>query len=290
MSIAAKKRALCGCSRMPAVYNSNPMLRDKLLHHDPVDGFRWRSHEITRVEGFSDAVFGFAVTLLIVSLEVPHTSSELLATMRGFGSFVITFLMLAGLWYSQFTFFRRYGLEDRVTVVLNLVLLFMVLFFVYPLKFLFNVILTDPRMKQTIATAHGLERVVLPEHKPLIFAIFGAGFAGVMVVFTLLYRHAWKKREDLGLNEFEIFETEHSVRRLTVASGVGFMYFLIAGMDALPNRTKGEKQVVMIAAIVILLMLAVLMTMLVRLAHVRRKRAKEWKQRGPQPPSDAPTS
>jgi uncharacterized membrane protein len=26
--------------------------------------FRWRSHEITRIEGFSDAVFTFAVTLL----------------------------------------------------------------------------------------------------------------------------------------------------------------------------------------------------------------------------------
>jgi hypothetical protein len=266
------------------------MLRDKLMHHDPVDGFRWRSHEITRVEGFSDAVFGFAVTLLIVSLEVPHTSGELLATMRGFGAFVITFLMLAGLWYSQFTFFRRYGLEDRVTVILNLVLLFMVLFFVYPLKFLFNVILTDPRMKQTIATAHGIEMVMLPEHKPLIFAIFGAGFAGVMVVFTLLYRHAWKKRKELGLNEFEVFETEHSVRRLSVASAVGFSYFLIAGMDALPRQTKGQKILVLTAAAAILLLFGVLMTMLIRLAYQRRVRAKEWKQQSSQPPSDPTTT
>jgi low temperature requirement protein LtrA len=262
------------------------MLRDKLMHHDPVDGFRWRSHEITRVEGFSDAVFGFAVTLLIVSLEVPRTSGELLATMRGFGAFVVTFMMLAGLWYSQFTFFRRYGLEDRVTVILNLVLLFMVLFFVYPLKFLFNVMLTDPRMKQTIATAHGIEMVVLPEHRPLIFAIFGAGFAGVMVVFSLLYRHAWKKREELGLNEFEVFETEHSVRRLSVASAVGFTYFLIAGLNALPHRTKMEKNIVLGAAIAILILLGVLMTMIVRLWLARRKRANEWKQHSAQPPAD----
>jgi hypothetical protein len=269
------------------------MLRDKLMHHDPVDGFRWRSHEITRVEGFSDAVFGFAVTLLIVSLEVPRTSGELLATMRGFGAFVITFLMLAGLWYSQFTFFRRYGLEDRVTVILNLVLLFMVLFFVYPLKFLFNVILTDPRMKQTIATAHGIERVMLPEHKPLIFAIFGAGFAGVMVVFMLLYRHAWKKRVELGLNEFEIFETEHSVRRLTVAAGIGFTYFLVAGLNVLPHRTDSEQRIVAAAAIAILIVFGGLMTMLIRLAMTRRKRAKEWKQRSNQPavePTDTATS
>src|SRR5438105_14902056 len=105
------------------------------MFREPVDGFRWRSHEITRVEGFSDAVFGFALTLLIVSLEVPKTSTELLATMRGFGAFVVTFMILARLWYSQFTFFRRYALEDRVTITLNLVLLFTVLFFVSPLKF-----------------------------------------------------------------------------------------------------------------------------------------------------------
>src|SRR5437667_1133492 len=206
------------------------MLRDKLMaHHEPVDGFRWRSHETTRIEGFSDAVFGFAVTLLIVSLEVPKTSTELLQTMRGFGAFVITFLILARLWYAQFTFFRRYALEDRVTIVLNLVLLFTVLFFVYPLKFLFTNILLDPRLKQTIRTAHGIERVVLPEHRPLIFLVFGAGFAAVFLVFFLLYRHAYRQREALGLNEFEVFETEHSIRRMRVATVIGFAYFAVAG-------------------------------------------------------------
>ena len=30
-----------------------------------------RGREVSRIEGFSDAVFGFALTLLVVSLEVP---------------------------------------------------------------------------------------------------------------------------------------------------------------------------------------------------------------------------
>src|SRR5882724_8016387 len=169
------------------------MLRDKLMAlREPMDGFRWRGHEITRIEGFSDAVFGFALTLLIVSLEVPKTSTELLETMRGFGAFVITFMILARLWYAQFTFFRRYALEDRVTVTLNLVLLFTVLFFVYPLKFLFTNMLANPLLKGTIVTPHGIEPVILPQHRPLIFLIFGAGFAAVFGVFFLLYRHAYK--------------------------------------------------------------------------------------------------
>jgi len=105
-------------------------LRDPLVKYHIVDDFRWRSREVSRIEGFSDAVFGFAVTLLIVSLEVPHTSTELLETMHSFLGFVVTFFMLASIWYSQFIFFRRYGLEDRLTVILNLALLFTVLFFV----------------------------------------------------------------------------------------------------------------------------------------------------------------
>jgi uncharacterized membrane protein len=37
------------------------------------DSIIWRGHEVTRIEAFSDAVFAFAIALLIVALEVPKT-------------------------------------------------------------------------------------------------------------------------------------------------------------------------------------------------------------------------
>ena len=93
-----------------------------------------------RIEGFADAVFGFALTLLVVSLEVPNNFDELLSTMQGFFAFALSGWLLYSVWFDHYRFFRRYGLKDNFTMNLSAVLLFVVLFYVYPLKFLFTVV------------------------------------------------------------------------------------------------------------------------------------------------------
>lgn len=75
----------------------------------PEKDFRWRGGEITRLEGFTDAVFAFAVTLLVVSLEVPHTFAELVQAMKGFAAFAICFAILVQFWYFHYKFSRRYA-------------------------------------------------------------------------------------------------------------------------------------------------------------------------------------
>lgn len=250
------------------------MLRDKLMHHAPVDGFRWRSHEVTRIEGFSDAVFGFAITLLIVSLEVPKTSTELFATMRGFGAFLATFFMLSAIWYAQYLFFRRYGLVDRVTVILNLALLFTVLFFVFPLKFLFTVLVGDPTMRHAkVMTPRGLEPVILPEHRAWIYLIYGAGFIAIFVVFTLLYRHAYKQREKLELDEFETWETQHAIRRNLVAVALGASYLGVAVMESIP---KSNDAAINVASIIIALMVAGLFVTMMKMRRKRSQVKRDW--------------
>src|SRR4051812_32471601 len=99
-------------------------------------GFRWRGEHVTRVEGFTDAVFAFAVTLLVVSLEVPKDYEGLMDVVRALPAFIICFAMLMTFWNSHFRFHRRYGMEDLLTRVLTMAVIVLVLFFVYPLKFL----------------------------------------------------------------------------------------------------------------------------------------------------------
>jgi hypothetical protein len=110
------------------------MLRSRLAQRriGGEEGFSWRGEDVLRVEGLADAVFGFALTLLVVSLEVPNTFDELIATMRGFFAFAISGWLLYSVWFDHYIFFRRYGLQDNLTLHLSSVLLFVVLFYVYP--------------------------------------------------------------------------------------------------------------------------------------------------------------
>ena len=209
------------------------MLREKLIDKRVGDNkkFRWRSHEISRIEGLSDAVFAFAVTLLVVSLEVPKTFAELIYAMRGFGAFAICFTLLFIVWFNQYKFFRRYGLQDNVTVLLNGVLLFVVLFYVYPLKFLFTLMLNrftggNGELRLPNGT---VERMVdSTDQVSVLMIIFGVGYIAVFGVFVLLYWHAYRRRSLLELNELEVFDTREDIQESALNVGIGTLSIALA--------------------------------------------------------------
>ena len=74
-----------------------------------------RRHEISRLEAFSDAVFAFALTLLVVSLDVPSCTDDLIALMAGFVPFAASFALLTWIWDEHNIFFWKYGLQDAWT-------------------------------------------------------------------------------------------------------------------------------------------------------------------------------
>jgi len=252
------------------------MLREKLIDRHSATArheFRWRSREISRLEGLSDAVFGFAITLLIVALEVPRTSGELLETMRGFVSFAITFAILYLLWYRQFTFFRRYGMEDRTTAILNGALLFMVLFFVFPLKFLFST-LTGRLLGggKIVRLPNGtLERAIQPEHITPMLTVYGLGFAAVFAIFALLHLHAYHRRQELRLTELERLDTLQALQAYTASTAIGLLtvvYVLVVGQF---DKTPYELKATLAATVVFFLVMVAIMKRRVRRKSQRQK-------------------
>jgi uncharacterized membrane protein len=201
------------------------MFRKHLIssHTSGEPGFHWRGAEVTRLEGFTDAVFAFAVTLLVVSLEVPKTFPELLVAMHGFLAFGVCFAVLANVWYQHYRFFRRYALESPWVVFLNCLLLFFVLFYVYPLKFVFTVMFDSAEISGAEARA--------------LFTIWSLGYATVFAVFALLYLHAWRFRAQLELTPLEAIRTQVSL--LDQLAMVFIALLSTALTRAMPDRYVG---------------------------------------------------
>jgi uncharacterized membrane protein len=192
------------------------------------EDFRWRGEHVSRIEAFTDAVFAFAVTLLVVSLEVPKTFDELLVDMRGFFAFAICFALLLFVWYEHYKFFRRYGLRDLPTLWLNSVLLFLVLFYVYPLKFVFTL-----WMNQLFGFSEN--EMIEASQVPLLLLIYSAGFVAIQLVFVLMYLRAYSLRGALGLGAYELSVTREEVQGylLNVAVGLASIAIAVFGGEAL---------------------------------------------------------
>jgi Endosomal/lysosomal potassium channel TMEM175 len=246
------------------------MLRAKFVENGigTEPGFHWRGNEITRFEGLSDAVFGFAVTLLIVSLEVPRTFSELLETMRGFFAFAICFVLLMLIWHQQYIFFRRYGLQDTVTIVLNSALLFVVLFYIYPLKFLFSLLInvwTGSSLE--VHLPNGTVRAVIEQFQlPTLMIIYSAGYLAIALVFALLFLHAYRRRAQLTLSPVEIFDTRWSIYNSLFSGGVSVVSILLAWL--------GGEKLFGVAGLIYPVLMMPGFTILGRLKGHRRHRVK----------------
>jgi uncharacterized membrane protein len=190
-------------------------------------GSGWRGGRATRLEALTDAVFGFSIALLIVSVEVPADFEALIDTMKGFAGFALSFAMLILVWYYHYRYFQRYCLEDGRTVLLNSVLLFVVLFYVYPLKYVFSVI------TQMLSGSFplGFDEVAV------LMAVYSAGFAAVFLIFALMYQHAYRSRDELGLDELEAVSSAQHIGDCVIMAGAGALATAIA--IALPTPWAG---------------------------------------------------
>jgi uncharacterized membrane protein len=127
-----------------------------------------------RVESFSDGVFAFAITLLVLGFQVPNLEvandsmllKALLAQLPQLIPYVTSFATIGIIWMNHHTMFHEVDHVERGTLMLNLLLLLVVSFIPYP-------------------------TAVLGRYGPLrsIAVLYGAVLTLLGVVYTSLWRH-----------------------------------------------------------------------------------------------------
>ncbi|MDN4165058.1 TMEM175 family protein [Cytophagales bacterium LB-30] len=206
------------------------MLRKNLSDHGigMNNEFRNRGEGQTRIEAFSDAIFALAITLLLISSKAPQNFQELKQFTNEIIPFAICLVLLTLIWWEHFVFFIRYGFKNRRIVVYNTLLLFIVLFYVYPLKFLtkyisllFGGIFHRPLWQKTMEMA-GVRDV------PYLMIIYGLGAAAIFLVLALMYHYAYKQREALELNAIETFDTKTSIKTNILMASIPLISCLLA--------------------------------------------------------------
>jgi hypothetical protein len=142
--------------------------------------------------------------------------------MGGFVGFAACFAVLSWIWFEHFLFFRRYGLDDGLTIVLNCVLLFVVLFYVYPLKFMFGF------LSGRFLGWGGPPPVVRVDDVTALMLVYGAGFVAIFAVFALLHVNAYRQRETLALDALAIYNTRTAIGSHLISVTVGAIAMLLA--------------------------------------------------------------
>ncbi|MCA8941055.1 MAG: DUF1211 domain-containing protein [Planctomycetes bacterium] len=209
------------------------------------DGFRERGHQVTRLEAFVDASFAFALTLLVISEDVPKSVDALAASLLAVPGLLCSFALIAMFWFAHNTWSRRYGLDDMGSIVWSLALVFLVMVYVYPLRMLFGSLfgwLTSVTLPRELLTdeqwravwgyeVHGYADI------RTMFVVYGIAWSTAGLVIAQLYRRAWRSRSVIGLDFEEEVSTRAEIARWLVVPATGIVSVAVA--LAMPSDPSG---------------------------------------------------
>ena len=139
----------------------------------PADGDTRRPRRVGkgRMEGFSDAVFAIAITLLVLDVAVhpPGTPLEqVLHAWPGYVAYVVSFLTIGAAWLAHEALTDRLARSDSIFQRLNLLLLLVVAFLPFPTRLVADA-LQHTDAERVAVTFYGLTLLAI--------RLLGAGLA-----------------------------------------------------------------------------------------------------------------
>ena len=219
----------------------------------------------TRLEAFVDAAFAFAVTLLVISAErIPDSVRSLVLALKQIPAFAAGFALLALFWYAHVRWSRHYRLDGMLATLLSLLLVFLVLVYVYPLRLLLGTFfawVSGGWLPMPLSDVAGATQIAF------VFVFYGLAFASMSACMAGLYLLAWRRRGPLGLDHARAAEAMGEVAAYGYFCVVGLLSALVA--VALPANAA-PWQVAIPGSLYFLLSLTGLLHVLGRRRALRR--------------------
>jgi uncharacterized membrane protein len=191
--------------------------------------FKWRGADVSRIENLSDIVFAL-VLALAATQSIPQSFDELKTLWRDALSLAFCFAIILMIWRTHHAFFRRYDLQDSFVVTINAVLLFLLLVYIYPLKFMAD--FTINLFTFGFTAENPPSDILSYSQLKWLYLIYGGFFAAVFGLFAPLYAHALKHADAIGLDTRERAYTRFEVE--FAVGAVGLSILVIGGAFLLP--------------------------------------------------------
>jgi uncharacterized membrane protein len=193
-------------------------------------GFRLRGLEMTRIETFTDAAFAFALTLLVLSTTAPRTLPELQTMLRDIPTFLFGAAILMIFWSGHNEWSRRFGLDDKPTMILSVALVCTILIYVYPLRYVGGLFVTWLGIMTHLPIGDPTPSLRDVTDINAAFVIYGAGFVANGIVIILLNLHAYRLRAALRLNETELMLIQSEIGAWVILCSVGAISVLVGAL------------------------------------------------------------
>jgi uncharacterized membrane protein len=183
--------------------------------------------EAHRLDGFFDAAFAFAVSILaIAGTEVPRDLHEMLLALNRIPAFACSFATMLVFWYRHVRWRERCRVHDTTSVQISLMLVFFALIFVYPLNMVFSAMFN--------AVYNGFTGKLLPDalvieqahDMTLLYLCYGSAYACMAGCLALLYRHSLRHMHDASREE--VIEARESLYVQVGSMAVALLSVLVA--------------------------------------------------------------
>ena len=174
-----------------------------------------------RVESFSDGIFALAATLTVLDFSMDNLDYLGTGFWSNFLSFGVAFAVLVILWKTHYNFFRRTDYIDNWIIAENGLLLFVVIYYQFPLRELIRSILKS--------------RINSMEELSSLFISYGIGFILIFLSIAMMYHRNLVKNRGGNSLVYEQYYRHFMIFVLTGAISILLAYFQIGITIGLPG-------------------------------------------------------